>query len=897
MLLTLITVPAFAQSPAERWLTVTTPHFRVHYPVQYEAWAQRAASTLESERAAVARETGYEPGQITDVLVINPIADANGLTYPLLDGPRIVLYTEPPSPESQIGENRDWIDLLTVHEVTHLVHLLRPARNPRRQLLAKLLPLNPITLDAPRWVLEGYATVVEGRLTGSGRPAGAMRAAVLRRFAQSGRLPTYGELNGNRSFLGRSMAYLMGSAFLEWLEQHAAPGSLRRLWARMTARRDRTFDEAFEGVYGDRPDRLYGRFVAELTTRAMRVDSNAPGEGTLWQETTRNSGEPAVSPDGSMIAVVIRTSNKPDRIVIWSTSIVSEEEKKQKEELAKMLARDPGDVAPVTLRPLSRKPLHSLSAPDGGELEGPRWTSDGTLLFSHRQPDHDGFLHHDLFAWSPKTNARRRVTTLADVSEADPIAGTGDAIAVRNRNGYSQLVLVRLASGVVTALTEPSIGRIVSHPRASPDGQQIVYARHSGGWWRLVVRNLADGRETVLPLADGANVATPEWSRSEPAVIYAAVLAAGYIELHRFHGNDVPLAVTQTIGAAIMPAPAPDGRLFFMSLERDGYTLRVLDPATQPVLPLRAPSDLLATPAAKPFETSPVSIPRPYGPGRQEVRWLIGETFSAVGNATELGARLGDVIGRLDTIAIASIGNGPRGVALASAWRGWPVKIAAHAFRADRADAPRSGVELRGDWNRVFPLARVELAAGALAGTKSRLFAQGTLATRQIHGALVTEQFLLAEADRSGTSLHQRAVGKLALRAGSIRFGARYERDAASAIRDDFDEIAVGGPSTSITPPAARSTRIDDPALDFRSLAGRRYEGRRLEAGSGMIDLFWQQHRSGRDRLSLAGAEIAMRSEALPIFRLPRVELRAGIARLLGSAHRTRAWFGLSWRP
>ena len=36
-----------------------------------------------------------------------------------------------------------------------------------------------------------------------------------------------------------SMAYLLGSAYLEWLEERAGPGSLRNLWARMTARTPR----------------------------------------------------------------------------------------------------------------------------------------------------------------------------------------------------------------------------------------------------------------------------------------------------------------------------------------------------------------------------------------------------------------------------------------------------------------------------------------------------------------------------------------------------------------------------------------------------------------------------------------------------------------------------------
>ena len=69
-----------------------------------------------------------------------------------------------------------------------------------------------------------------------------------------------------------SMAYLMGSAYLEWLEQRSGPDSLRNLWSRMTARHRRSFDEAFIGVFGERPDRLYGQFVAELTASAMTID-------------------------------------------------------------------------------------------------------------------------------------------------------------------------------------------------------------------------------------------------------------------------------------------------------------------------------------------------------------------------------------------------------------------------------------------------------------------------------------------------------------------------------------------------------------------------------------------------------------------------------------------------
>src|SRR5258708_17644365 len=216
-----------AQSPAAEWRTITTPHFRVHYTAEAAGWAERAASRLESVRSAVVNEVGFALEKVTDGLVVNPIADPNGMTLPLLDAPRIVYFTEPPDPESTIGEYSDWIDLLTVHETTHLVHLMRPSRNATQRLLERMLPLNPITLDGPRWVLEGYATVVEGRITGSGRPHSALRTAILRKRAIQGRRSAFGQLNSGPEFLGMSMASLAGSAYLAWPARSSAPDSLR----------------------------------------------------------------------------------------------------------------------------------------------------------------------------------------------------------------------------------------------------------------------------------------------------------------------------------------------------------------------------------------------------------------------------------------------------------------------------------------------------------------------------------------------------------------------------------------------------------------------------------------------------------------------------------------------
>ena len=326
LLVLFVASAALAQSPHEDWRTITTPHFRVHYPAACDGWARRAASRLESVRDAVVTEVGFAPEQTTDVLVMNPVAEPNGVTLPLLDAPRIVLFTEAPGPELQIGEYGDWIDLLTVHETAHLVHLLRPSRNRFERTLERFLPVNPIVLRAPRWIFEGYATLIEGRITGSGRPSGSFRAAILRKWALEGRLPTYAQLDSDRRFLGMSMAYLMGSAFLEWLEERNGPDAMRHMWARLTARQRRSFEEAFTGVYGDTPERLYGRFIAELTERAVALARGAQFvEGDLWQETSRDSGDPAVSPDGKQLAMVLRDAQRRAKLVVFDTGPNPEE--------------------------------------------------------------------------------------------------------------------------------------------------------------------------------------------------------------------------------------------------------------------------------------------------------------------------------------------------------------------------------------------------------------------------------------------------------------------------------------------------------------------------------------------------------------------------------------------
>jgi hypothetical protein len=945
-------LPALAQSPSAEWRTVETKHFRVHYTAPAEAWALRAAARLESIRERVVAEVGYNPSDVTDVLVTDPVAQANGMAFPLLGSPRIVLWTSPPGPASVIGCYADWTELLVLHEDTHLVHLLRPSRNPTQRLVEHLLPLGAITLRGPRWLIEGYATMVEGKLTASGRPNSDVRAVILRQRARSGELPSYRELSSDpRSWLGMSMAYLAGSAYLEWLVERAGPDTLKHLWARMTARSGRGFDAAFEGVFGEPPARLYDRFTAELTWRAMEAERRltpAAREGDLWQDLSWSTGEPVVSPDGKQLAIVLRGRDEPSRLVVWSTAPDEEAEKKWRERIEKALKKDPEDIAPVRTRPLPRKPLHELVTRDGAEPFTPRFLPGGkSIMFVRFEPDGEGFLHPDLFRWTPAEGKVERLTRLADVREADPSPDGRWAVGVRNRNGFSQLVRVDLPTGVVSEITPPSVETMYAQPRVSPDGTRMLFVRHEGGAWKLVVRELANGREVELPTGDGASVAYPTWG-AEGKTVFASVGQGGFINVLAFaaDGSGVGEPITTTIGAALAPAPIPDGSgLYFLGLEAGGLDLRTirlgqpmaagspqaalaanLAPAVRPIPP----------PAPAPPVAAPVGPGRPYSLGRQELAFLMGGNVAPSTHAVELGVRVGDVVGRLDTLALGSIADnaGPKGGTLAGAWRGWPVAVSAQAFNATerpsrqpkevpglgpRLDAQRQGVELEGTWQHRWRAGGLELAGGAYLGRVEPASGE-SLSQRvgSVSGRLTGTRSCglwrfpasfaaRLDAGRTGEDPWRRVSG--ALEVGVLRKGTgltvSWRRASVHDAVSDLDRLQLGGVSSSITPDAVLAGRILVPPLPAGTLIGEEYEGQKASLLVGGLPLFFERDRMwDRDKarsgwLRLVGLEWDLTSGPVPLVRLPGFCVTVGVARILDQPFKdvTQGWIGLAWRP
>ena len=97
---------AHAWTADESWRTVETDHFRIHYPLDTEAWALDLAARIDPMRERVAGIVGWQPDTLTEIVVLDPWSAANGFALPFASGARIGVFPTAPAASSGIGTAR-----------------------------------------------------------------------------------------------------------------------------------------------------------------------------------------------------------------------------------------------------------------------------------------------------------------------------------------------------------------------------------------------------------------------------------------------------------------------------------------------------------------------------------------------------------------------------------------------------------------------------------------------------------------------------------------------------------------------------------------------------------------------------------------------------------------------
>jgi hypothetical protein len=920
------------------WRTVTTEHFEVHYPAEMSAWTLDVVSRLEAVHDSVRGVVGYAPGRRVRIIVEDPSAGANGSAFSFLDEPTISLWPTPPDPRSNIGHNRGPGEQLIIHEFAHIAHLTRPSRNPLEAMRMRLSPVRvgPVARRAPRWVTEGYATYVEGRLTGSGRPHSALRAAVLRQWALEGRLPSYAQLSQSNSFQGPNMAYLVGSAFLEWLVERRGEESLEHLWRRLSARQSRAFPEAFAGVYGGPPHELYGLFTVEVTARALEARGRmaavgGPLAGDTVQRLTWSTGDPAVSPDGERMAVVLRGGpGTESRVVVWRTR----EERGDSAEAAarrRLLRRDPQDVPDARWRPRTKAAIAMLLPVAGRGHDAPRFLPDGKrILLVRQEPIGGGASRPDLFLWEWQSKRLTRVTRGAGIRSADPAPDGRSAAAVCCEAGICDLVRVDLATGAVSVIAAGAPARVFYRPRWAPDGRSIAVAVQERGRWRVERIDPATGARTPADPDDGANRYDAAWLPGGREMVVVSE-RGGVANLEVLDPvTHATRTLTRVTGAAMAPEPNPrTGEVFYLAMHAAGLDVNrvrpdsvgaaqavVLPAELAPVAP-RAPAGLRDT-----LPRSPVPPSRAYGIGPRITRILPMAGLDEDGASAGFALSNVDPVGRLALMARALAGESDGshgGGSLAATWRGWRPALTAELFAAGMPVA--AGVEVRGErpayfgatafaevpWRGTGASHRLQggVSGGSLEGYGDRLlgFAEyGVAASRRRAGRVVTANLRLnAAAGSTAETGWARGVGSAGLGFGmgmlNLRADGSYGRVSGGA--PAFEAMTAGGSPSPLMDDAALAQRIPMPAAPFGVAGGRELATWRLSTRvRGLTPYLWGAASDGL-RYRVAGVEGEISTGFSNVLGFPGARLTAGLGVPLDEPgrHSPQAYLSVTYRP
>ena len=873
-----IAAPAQAQFTVRswmRWRSIETPHFSLHYPAELEEWTTHLASRIEAIHAAVVHDVGYTPPRRTQIVVDDPYELANGSAWPYVNGAVINVWATPPTPRQDIGEFRDWGPTLVAHEFAHVAHLARPSRNPLVRRFWDALPVNlgPVALKAPRWIVEGYATYIEGLVSGSGRPHGAWRSAFLREWAVEGQLPRYEQLDNWNAYEGGEFAYLAGSEFLEWLVRR--PGqtdsSLVHLWRRLSARQDRSFDDAFSGVFGESARVLYGYFSADLTANAVATRARiraawvGADSGRIVQRLSWDTGDPAFSPDGQRIALVLRSPTMRSRVVIWRATPEPDTARARRDSV--LLHSDPEDVAAQSPFPPARKPLATLRS-TGASYQDPRFLRDGRVLLWRSAPVGDGTARPDLYLWNPRVGAVRRVTRGASVREADPTPDGRSAIAVQCRRGWCDLVTVDLERGSVQKIVEGGARRTFYHPRMKPDGTQAVVSVHDGERWRLALVDTRSHALRYLAMRDSANHYDAAWASNTEFVDVSDNGGVPNVE-------SVILATLETrplssvVGAAVAPAPNPrDGSVWFLSLYARGYDLRATGPRSGSGASTTVMNDLTELAMSPAPESHAASVPapvppsRPFGLGARLQRWVPIPLADADGAAAALSFTSTDVVGRSEVVTTAAYGDAAawRGGRVQLSWRGTRPSVGADFFSAEhRPSASRSrvpgsaslderltGAALGVGGGAQYDTWGLRYRTGAAAMSRGRRLLYGDVgASWTQRGDITTRTELLSAvlvAGRAeGQTFHRAmgAVGVSGMAPAGVPLGlsALFGRTTASA--PQLERFALGGGPSPLLDHDLIAQRISMPALPAGVSIGSSVVAYRATLNTRPLALYW----------------------------------------------------------
>jgi hypothetical protein len=584
ILLLAIPGPACAQlaDPWKDWLSADSAHFRVHYRAEHRTQAERAILAAERAYPKVTALLQWQPRGRTEIALFNEVDLPNGYASPLPYNMIGVFLA--PNDEGQLLENSTWLDLLLLHEFTHVVHLdkVRGAPQVLQSIFGRVPWLFP-NLFQPTWVLEGLATHVESDpATGRGRLRSPLFDAQLRAQAAGGFL-SLDEINSDGRALPITKNYLYGAYFFDFLARRHGPEASRKFVERYSG--NWPFVPRLESgpleATGKTMDALWDEFLADL---AHQVDLRA---GDLRRQ-PQAAGQAVAGPLFDVSAVVALPSG------------------------AALAVLDDGVRAPHLVRVASDGTQQKLRRVNRGTRLSA--TPEGRVLVL--QPDicQGYYLVYDVY----RLDAERSLTQLTSCARLRRAALAGESmVAIQHDAGLTRLLELDAAGREVRVLVPAVAGTDLIDVAASPDGRRVQFIAKTEGDWRVLELDLAASNPAPNPTTGGAPAAQPRLLARLSAPVHGLRHGAAGLELiaahdgvynvWRLEGQTLQRLTHSHTSILAHSGSLPDGSTWLAAVANNGTELRRMPQvaALESLAAVGSPADArAATPPAPPGAAS-----------------------------------------------------------------------------------------------------------------------------------------------------------------------------------------------------------------------------------------------------------------------------------------------------
>jgi hypothetical protein len=516
------------------------------------------------------------------VVLYTEIDLANGFSTPLPYN-IVGVFLSPPD-EGELLDNSPWLDLLLVHEFTHVVHLDKVRGAPRvlQAIFGRVVWFIP-NLFEPGWVTEGLAVYNESDpAAGRGRLRGPMFEAWLRAERASGFL-SLAEINSDGRALPLSKQYLYGAYFMEFLARRYGPDKVGAFVERYSGNIVPRLHSGPYDMTGKMMDELWVEFLADL---AQQVDARAEPIrrqpevlGPSLLGTVFDIPSIAALPGGALLAVL------DDGLG------------------ATHLVRVQADGTRQRVTRVNRYARVNVAA-------------DGSVLVTQPDVCNTLYLAYDLYRLDG--DRLQQLTSCAHLRRAVQV---GPAIVALQLNaGGVRLVQWESIAGEPRVLHAPTDGTELVDLAAAPDGRHVSVVARRASDWQLLEYDLGQpGAQPRLVLRRSAPMHSPRYGRDGLELVAAV---DGQFNVWRVQGAGLQRLTHSHTAVVAQAGTASDGSLATVVVAPQGYALHRLAAAAPlqelpaSTAPAAAASGGAASASPSALSPATVSADAPLGEGR-----------------------------------------------------------------------------------------------------------------------------------------------------------------------------------------------------------------------------------------------------------------------------------------